>query len=53
MATFIFISLIVIVIAMAALFLVIEIRCAQRGWDTWEWVRKLYANSPRLQRIRW
>lgn len=51
MATFIFISL--IVIAMATLFLVTEIKCAQRGWDTWEWVRKLYANSPRLQRIRW
>lgn len=42
-----------LVSAWAVIFMVTEIRCAQRGWDTWDWAKKLYARSPLLQRIRW
>lgn len=35
------------------IFLVTEIRCAQRGYDTWDWIKRLYANTPWLQKVRW
>ena len=32
---------------------VTEMRCAQRGWDTWDWAKRIYSKSALLQRIRW
>lgn len=52
----ILISLVVTLIGIGAWGLVLfvtEMRCAQRGQDTWGWAKRIYANSPRIQYIRW
>lgn len=38
---------------LGVLFLVMEIRVAQHGGDTWGWVNRLYKRHRFLQRIRW
>jgi hypothetical protein len=40
-------------LAWAVIFFVTEIRAAQRGYDTWNWVKSLYNKVKWLQKVKW
>ena len=44
---------VVMALGWLVIFLVTEIRAAQRGYDTWEWVKSLYHKVEWLQKVRW